>query len=55
LDTVGHYARPDILKLQIDRSAKSVMEEMASAYQEMEEDLIQRENDSTIAPKKRKA
>lgn len=55
LDTAGHYARPDILKLQIDRSAKSVMEEMAVAYQEMEEDLIQRENDSTIAPKKRKA
>ncbi len=37
LDTVGHYSRPDIFKLIIDRSPKKVLEELAAEFNEMPE------------------
>jgi len=39
LDTVGHYARPDILKLQIDRSPQQVMEGMSSNFEEIKGEI----------------
>ena len=39
LDTAGHYSRPDILRLLIDRSARKVVEEMASDFKELSDDL----------------
>jgi len=35
LDTVGHYSRPDILRLRIDRSLRKVVEEMTTDFQEI--------------------
>ncbi len=35
LDTVGHYSRPDILRLLIDRSSRKIVEEMAPDFQEI--------------------
>jgi nitrilase len=35
LDTAGHYARPDMLRLRIDRSSRKVMEDMSPGWQDV--------------------
>ena len=38
LDTVGHYARPDILRLMLDSRPRKVMEEMVSGFRDVPEE-----------------
>ncbi|MBW2149905.1 MAG: hypothetical protein JRI22_23190 [Deltaproteobacteria bacterium] len=38
LDTVGHYARPDILQLKLDSTARSVMEETTGRFEGVEKE-----------------
>ncbi|UCF56406.1 MAG: aliphatic nitrilase, partial [Deltaproteobacteria bacterium] len=41
LDTIGHYSRPDILRLKIDRSARKVAENMEPVFDIMADEHME--------------
>lgn len=45
LDTIGHYSRPDILRLRIDRSPRKVMEEMFPGFSEISQGPLRSNDD----------
>ena len=49
LDTVGHYSRPDILRLGIDRSERNVVVDMKPKFDDLEDThlaVLLRDSDS---------